>query len=46
MAELVESSDVETDVVFKVCLGYEDFYLTEDAARELRDRLGAFLTGR
>lgn len=46
MAETVEESDIETDEVFKVSFGYEDFYLTRDAAVRLREKLDNFLGGR
>lgn len=45
MAEYVESSDIEIEPVFKVSFGYEDYYLSKDAAQQLRAELNMFLSG-
>ncbi len=39
MAEYISSGEVVVERAFKVSMNYEEFCLTEDAARELRDAL-------
>lgn len=46
MAEFIDSDQVEVESAIKVTFEYEEFYLSEDAAKSLRDSLNALLTGR
>lgn len=46
MAEYVEESDIDVESVFKVTFGYEDYYLSKDAAETLRHELNIFLNGK
>lgn len=43
MAEKVDLEDIETDQVFAITFGYEDYYLNIEAATKLRDDLNDFL---
>ena len=46
MAEFIDSDQVEVESAIKVVFEYEEFYLTESAARSLRDSLNVLLGGR
>ena len=43
MAELVDSGLITVEAVVKVTIDYDEVYLTQDAAKELRDELNIFL---
>lgn len=43
MAEVADSESVSVELVMKVMIDYEEFYLTERAAQTLRDELNMFL---
>jgi hypothetical protein len=46
MAEFIDADQVEVESAIKVTFEYEEFYLSEEAARSLRDSLNASLSGR
>lgn len=43
MAEVADAESVSVELVVKVMIDYEEFYLTDRAARLLRDELNVFL---
>lgn len=45
MAEYIGSGEVEVHKTVRVLLDFEEYYLSEDAARELRDSLNTILDG-
>lgn len=45
MAEFISADEVEVEGTVKVTLNYEDYYLSTEAARKLRDELHLFIHG-
>lgn len=43
MAEFIGVGETEVQLTIKISLDYEEFYLTQEAARELRDELNSIL---
>lgn len=43
MAEYIDDSQIEVELTVKVSMDYDEYYLTPDAARKLRDELNNFL---